>query len=266
MPRDTAGKTFLVAFLLCVVCSVLVSSAAVFLRPTQAVNKALDKKKNILMAAGLLEEGRDVDELFKNIEARVVDMATGEYVEGADLQTALGIDSPEVYDQRRAAKDPAMSVAVAPEKDLGSIKRKANYASVYLVRSGDRIKKVILPVHGLGLWSTLYGFISLDARDLTTIKGLVYYEHGETPGLGGEVDNPAWKSLWNGKQAFDEKGAVRIEVIKGKADPSRPEGKYQVDGLSGATITSRGVRDMLRYWLSEEGFGAYLARLKERGG
>ena len=120
-------------------------------------------------------------------------------------------------------------------------------------------------MHGLGLWSTLYGFLALDARDLNTIKGLVYYEHAETPGLGGEVDNPAWKALWNGKQAFDEAGEIRIEVIKGKADPARPEGKYQVDGLSGATITSRGVSNMLHYWLSDEGFGPYLAKLKTQG-
>ena len=256
MPKETAGKTFLVAFVLCVICSVLVSSAAVFLRPTQAINKALDKKKNILMAAGLQTEGVDVDELFKNIEPKIVDMATGQYVEGID---------PETYDQRRAAKDPTQSIAVPPDKDLGSIKRKANYASVYLVRKDEQVKKVILPVHGLGLWSTLYGFLALDARDLNTIKGLVFYEHAETPGLGGEVDNPAWKALWNGKEAFDKDGNIRIEVIKGKVDPSRNGAKYQVDGLSGATITSRGVRSMLRYWLSAEGFGAYLTRLKEQG-
>ena len=256
MPKETAGKTFLVAFLLCVVCSVLVSSAAVLLRPTQVINKALDKKKNILMAAGLQAEGVDVDELFKNIEPKIVDMATGQYVEGID---------PETYDQRRAAKDPTQSIAVPPDKDLGSIKRKANYASVYLVRKDEQVKKVILPVHGLGLWSTLYGFLALDARDLNTIKGLVFYEHAETPGLGGEVDNPAWKALWNGKEAFDKDGNIRIEVIKGKVDPSRNGAKYQVDGLSGATITSRGVRSMLRYWLSAEGFGAYLTRLKEQG-
>ena len=256
MPKETAGKTFLVAFVLCVICSVLVSSAAVFLRPTQAINKALDKKKNIIMAAGLKVEGADVDELFKNIEPKIVDMATGQYVEDVD---------PNSYDQRRAAKDPTQSIAVPPDKDLGDIKRKANYASVYLVRKNEQVKKVILPVHGLGLWSTLYGFLALDGKDLNTIKGLVFYEHAETPGLGGEVDNPAWKALWNGKEAFDKDGNIRIEVIKGKVDPSRDGAKYQVDGLSGATITSRGVRSMLRYWLSAEGFGAYLTRLKEQG-
>lgn len=255
MPKETASKTFLVAFLLCVVCSVLVSSAAVYLRPTQEVNKALDKKRNILMAAGLLQQDKSIDEAYAAIESRVVNLATGDYTE-VDVAG---------YDQRRAAKDPGQSEAVPADKDVASIKRKARNASVYLVRKGAEVRKIILPVHGLGLWSTLYGFLALDARDLNTIKGLVYYEHAETPGLGGEVDNPAWKALWNGKQAFDEAGEIRIEVIKGKADPARPEGKYQVDGLSGATITSRGVSNMLHYWLSDEGFGPYLAKLKTQG-
>ena len=185
-----------------------------------------------------------------------MDLASGDYVDDLD---------PVAYDQRRAAKDPALSVAIPPGKDPASIKRRALQASVYLVEQKGKIKKVILPVHGLGLWSTLYGFIALDSRDINTIRGLVYYEHAETPGLGGEVDNPSWKALWDGKQAFGEDGSIRIDVIKGKVVPGRPESIHQIDGLSGATITARGVKNMLRYWLSPEGFGPYLARLKEQG-
>ena len=256
MPKETIGKTFLVALLLCVVCSVLVSAAAVYLRPTQAANKNLDRKKNILMAADLLKEGLSVEEAFKSIEPKVVDLTTGEYVGDIDAES---------YDQRRAAREPAESEEIPPSEDIASVRRKAKRASVYLIYRGDEVRKIILPLHGLGLWSTLYGFVAIDARDLNTIRGLVYYEHGETPGLGGEVDNPAWKALWNGKQVFDQDGNVRIEVVKGKVVPNRPETRYQVDGLSGATITSRGVSNMLRYWLGEDGFGPYLDRLKARG-
>ena len=244
------------AALLCVVCSVLVSSAAVVLRPTQAVNKLLDKKRNILQAAGLYTEGADIDQLFESIEAKVVDLATGEYVEGID---------PEEYDQRSAAKDLTQSMSIPLAKDSGGIRRRAKQASVYLVLKGGEVDKIILPVHGKGLWSTLYGFLALDVEDLTTIRSLVYYEHGETPGLGGEVDNPQWKALWNGKQAFDSAGRIAITVLRGPVDPSNASSSYQVDGLSGATITSRGVTNMLHYWLSEEGFGPYLARLKSEG-
>ena len=253
MAKDSIGKTFFVAFLLCVVCSVLVSSAAVYLRPIQMINKSLDKKRNILMAAGLEEGEKSIDELFQAIETKVVDLESGSYSEGID---------PDTYDQRRAAKDPGSSILVPEDEDLGDIKRRAKLASVYLVRRGDEVRKIILPVHGLGLWSTLYGFVTLDARDLSTIRALVYYEHAETPGLGGEVDNPAWKALWNGKSAFDERGTLRIAVIKGRADPSRAEARYQVDGLSGATITARGVTNMLTYWLGDSGFGPYLKQLK----
>jgi len=255
--RESVGKTFAVALLLCVVCSVLVSSAAVMLRPTQAINKAMDKKRNILMAADLFEEGKSIDELFSAIEAKVVDLETGRYVEGVDA---------EAFDQRRAAKDPASSLRVPVAEDLGNIKRRSNQAGVYLVYKNDKVSKVILPIHGMGLWSTLYGFVALDARDFNTIKGLVYYEHGETPGLGGEVDNPNWKALWNGKQAFDAKGNISIQVMRGAVDPSSQTASSQVDGLSGATITSRGVHDMLHYWLSDEAYGPYLKRLRsERG-
>lgn len=260
MANDSIGRTFGVALCVCLVCSVLVSAAAVSLRPTQAINKALDKKRNILMAAGLVKvgqviSGEQVEELYQSIEPRVVDLATGEYVD---------VD-PATFNQRAAAKKPESNVEIPRGEDYGGIKRRALHASAYLVSERGRVRKVILPIHGKGLWSTLYGFIALDARDINTIRGLVYYEHAETPGLGGEVDNPNWKALWVGKQAFDESGAVRIAVIKGKVVPGRSESKYQIDGLSGATITSRGVGDMLKYWLGEGGFGKYLAKLKQQG-
>jgi len=241
-----------VAFSVCVVFSVLVSTAAVTLRPIQEINKLLDKKKNILQAAGLMQEGKSVDDLFAAVEAKVVDLASGEYVAELD---------PETYEQREAVKDPSLSVEISGGA-LAGIKRRAKYAPVYLVAGKAGVDRVILPVHGKGLWSTLYGFIALDAKDMSTIKGLVFYEHAETPGLGGEVDNPNWKALWNGKMAFGAKGDVRIEVIRGSVVPGRPGSQHQVDGLSGATITSRGVSGLLKYWLGPKGFGPYLDKMR----
>ena len=251
------GKTFSVAFGVCLVCALLVSTAAVSLRPRQDANRALDRKQNILLAAGLQAEGKRIDEIYaQRILPRVVELATGEHMEGID---------PEKYDPRRMARDPEASQSVPPEDDLASIRRRANYAVVYLVEDEGRVAKLILPVHGLGLWSTLYGFLTLDYGDLTTIRNLVFYEHGETPGLGGEVDNPDWRAQWDGKQVYDEYGAVRLEVIKGQVNPQRPEARHQVDGLSGATLTSQGVDRMLKYWLGQHGFGPYLAKLKRQG-
>ena len=257
MAKETMGKTFFVAFALCVVCSVLVSAAAVVLKPTQVANKLEDKKKNILYAAGLYEEGAEVAALFEQIEARVVDLQSGQYMDDID---------PGTFDFVRAAKDDELGAAIDAAQDRAGIKRRSRFIPVYLVRKRGEVDKVVLPLYGKGLWSTLYGFLALDRDDLTTIRSLVYYQHGETPGLGGEVDNPAWKALWNGKQAFDADGNISIQVMRGAVDPSSPMASSQVDGLSGATITSRGVHDMLHYWLSDEGYGPYLKRLRSEGG
>ncbi len=254
MANDSVSKTFIVAFLLCVVCSVIVSTAAVSLRPIQETNKLLDMKKNILSAASLYEEGTDIEAVYReSIEAKIVDLSTGSYVSDVDAET---------FDQKKRAKDPAQSVEI--ENDLAGIGRRSTLASVYLVKEGSRVTRIILPVHGKGLWSTLYGFLALDV-DLNTIKALSFYSHAETPGLGGEVDNPKWKALWDGKKAFGSQGQPEIAVIKGKVDPANSHAEHQVDGLSGATITSRGVSNLLAYWLSEDGFGKFLNRLQRDG-
>ena len=256
MARESIGRTFTVALLLCVVCSVLVSGAAVVLQPTQEINELQDKKRNILMAAGLAEEGRTLDELFERIDVRIVDLATGGYVTGID---------PGTYDYIAAASDPDQGVATSEMGRRAGIKRRARLMPVYLVSRRGEVDKVILPIFGRGLWSTLYGFVALDRDDLNTIRSLVYYQHGETPGLGGEVDNPRWKAQWNGKRAFGDDGRVAIRIPRGAVDAGAPDAVHSVDGLSGATITSRGVRDMLHYWLGEEGYGPYLGRLRDEG-
>ena len=247
--HDSVGKIIRVALALCVVCSVIVSTAAVLLKPAQEANKDLDRKRNILAAGGMLEEGRSVDELFARIEPRYVDLRTGRFT----------TDVPAGYDQRAAAKDPDLSDDI--EDDIAKVGRRANFAEVYLVAgAGDAIEKIILPVSGYGLWSTLYGFIALEA-DANTIAGLGFYEHGETPGLGGEVDNPRWKDQWPGKQVYRD-GDVGIALLKGTVDRSSPDADWEVDGLAGATLTSRGVTNLLQFWLGEQGFGPFLDNLR----
>ncbi|MCB1754580.1 MAG: Na(+)-translocating NADH-quinone reductase subunit C [Gammaproteobacteria bacterium] len=253
MPNDSRAKTIAVATLLCLVCSVVVSTAAVGLKPRQEANKALDKKRNILQIAGMLREGADIDELFSGIEPRVVDLDSGEFVDDVD---------PAGYDQRKAAKDPAMSRALSKQEDIASIRRRAGLATVYLVREGENVKTIILPMHGYGLWSTMYGFMALEG-DAQTITGFGFYEQAETPGLGGEVDNPKWKAMWSGKQVYDENGKVAIEVIKGTVAEATPTPEHKVDGLAGATLTSRGVSKLLKYWLGEQGFKPFLDKIRQ---
>lgn len=254
--NDTIGKTITVTVLLCVICSVVVSAAAVLLKPQQEANKLLDKRTNILAAAGLLDPSKSVDESFEQITTKVVDLETGKYTDAVD---------PQTYDARKAAKDPQLSEALPRDKDIASIKRQANYQTIYLVEKEGKIEKVILPVHGYGLWSTLYGFLALEG-DLNTVVGLGFYSHAETPGLGGEVDNPIWKAQWPGKKVYDEGSTAPVlGLVKGKVDPSSPNAEHQIDGLAGATLTSNGVTRLIEFWMGENGYAPFLANLKAGG-
>lgn len=248
--KESVGRTIAVALAVCLVCSVVVSTAAVALKPVQITNQLLDKKRNILSIAGLLEEG-DVEAQFEKVTARLVDLRTGEFSDEMD---------PLTYDQQKAAKDPAMSQRLEGSEDIASIRRREHYATVYMVEDASGIETMILPIHGYGLWSTLYGFIALEG-DLKTVVGLGFYQHAETPGLGGEVDNPNWKQQWTGKVVYDEDGEVVVQVLKGSVDSSNPNAEHQVDGLAGATLTSRGVENLVRFWLGENGFGPFLDNL-----
>ena len=251
--NDSIKKTIIVTVLLCIVCSVIVSAAAVLLRPAQVANKSLDFKRNILSAAGLLEAGKNVDTVFnERVVTRVVDLKTGKFTDAVD---------PASYDQRRASKDPSLSTNLSADEDIAKISRREDYSVVYLIQDeNEQLQKIILPVKGYGLWSTLYGFLALEA-DANTVVGLVFYEHAETPGLGGEVDNPVWKAKWVGKEVYDE-GDVAISIIKGSVDPSSSNAVHQVDGLSGATLTSRGVHNLLHFWLGDNGYKPFLTNLK----
>lgn len=255
LSNDSLEKTVNVALALCLVCAVLVSIATVALRPLQAHNKALDMKKNILDVAGLLDEGTDIDQAFKErIEAKLVDITTGEYVDG----------NVDEYDQRKAAKDPAQNEVIPPEKDIASIRTKAKVAKVFLVKNGDKLQSIILPINGYGLWSTMYGFLALEA-DGQTVQSINLYDQGETPGLGGEVVNPNWRALWKGKKVYGDNGEVALTLVKGTVDNSRPDAATKVDGLAGATLTSRGVSNLILYWMGPEGFAPYLNKIKANG-
>lgn len=258
--RDSMGYTVGVALVLCVVCSMCVSVSAVALKDRQDLNKVLDRQKNILDATGLAyaETGepagllsRDqVESLFKRIDERIVNLETGEYDDSVSL---------EEYDERKAAKDINASVEIEAGEYTPGVKRREKLARVYFVRDDSgKIQQVVLPIYGKGLWSTLYGFLAVRS-DLQTVQGLSFYEHAETPGLGGEVDNPSWKKQWEGRHLYGTEGAPEIGVFKGPA-PSGSE--FYVDGLSGATITARGVTNLVRYWVGDDGFKPFLENLK----
>lgn len=255
MQKDSVVGTLVVAAGLCIACSVLVSSAAVSLKPLQDANKVLDVKKNILLASGLIDSSaskEDILSAYQQIQAEVIDLETGE------VQTEI---NAETFDQRKARKDTNTNVVIPKDRDTAGIKLRSKFSIVYKVIKDNTVDMLIFPINGKGLWSTLYGFIAL-SNDLKEIKGIGFYEHGETPGLGGEVDNANWKAQWKGKKAFGEDLKPKIALIKGSVPESDPAKDYKIDGLSGATITANGVTGLVQYWLGDHGFGAYITKYR----
>jgi Na+-transporting NADH:ubiquinone oxidoreductase subunit C len=261
MASDSIKKTLFIALGVCVVCSILVSTAAVMLNSRQENNKERDKIKNILMVADLYDENTNIEEVYKTrVIPKIVELRTGNILTKEIWTGTLDFENFT----KEGFKNSEFSRAIPMEDDIAKIRKIPDYILVYFIKESDSFSKIVLPVYGTGLWSTMYGFVALK-RDLRTISGFTFYEHGETPGLGGEVDNPKWKALWKGKYAFDENNKLKIEVIKGRVDQSKPEAKYQIDGLSGSTITTRGVHNLIRFWLDIQGFGPFIKKLRKEG-
>ncbi len=258
MPNDRPLKTIAVTMLVCLAASILVAGSAVLLRPAQNAAKERDRQARMLEITAKLPGIGDELRLGDRdlLEARVVDLASG--------QVLPAIDAAE-FDQRLAAKDPAQSVAIPPELDLAQIKTRSRLSVVYLLRQDGQVKLIILPVHGRGFASMLYGYLGLTG-DAQRVVGLNFFEHGETPGLGALIDDPTWRDQWRDKEVWDYADAPALGVAQGPVEPGSPEAAHLVDGLTGATWTSRGVTNLLRYWLGEHGFGPYLRNIRDRGG
>ena len=250
--KDSIQNTVIIGLGLCFVCAAIISLIAVGLKQTQKQNVILDQQKKIVAAADLESFYGSVTKAYDSIEEIVVDLDTGNLTE---------ID-PKNYDLTKELQDNSKFINLTSSEDIATIKVRENFSKVFLEYRDGELNTVILPVRGYGLWGILYGYLAI-SNDLNTIVGLEFYEHKETPGLGAEIDNPAWKALWNGKKLFDEEGNLLIEVVKGKVAANDVESTYKVDGLSGATLTSNGVTNLLAFWLGELGYSKFLASLKE---
>lgn len=249
--KDGASRVLLVAGGVCLACSVLVTAAAQLLEPRIEANRAAARQERIM---ALVSRQPALAELFAemggvDVRARVVELESGEYADWID---------PAGFDPERAAEDPVASVELPPDLDLAGIGRRAKHAVVYEVEREDRLELVILSVYGQGYLSTLRGYLAL-AGDGNTVVGLSFYEHAETPGLGGDIEAPWFLEQFEGKRVYGEEGRVRLGVAEDEAPPDSP---HLVDGISGATVTSQGVTSLLRFWLGPEGFGPYLDRIR----
>jgi Na+-transporting NADH:ubiquinone oxidoreductase subunit C len=243
--RDSIRNTLIIAVSLSVVCSILVATTAVVLKPVQQRNEEEFRQRIILEVAGLLQPDASVESQFEAIETRIVDMESGNYID------------------EDSAGDAQDMIAIPDALDIANVRQRPVHSRVYLVREDNELQQIILPVHGAGLWSTMYGYLSV-ATDGRTVNGLRFYSHAETPGLGDQIDDPAWLAQWVGKQLYDETGAVRIEVIRGTVQDRSSD--YEIDGLSGATLTGRGVSQLVRYWTGPHGFGPYLRKIQALDG
>lgn len=256
MAEENAAKPFYSVLILAFVCSALVAGAAVGLRPLQDANRLQDQKKNILQAAGLYDKEKSIEELFAPVETRIIDLESGKYVPSDRI-------APETYNQLKAALTKDDGRQLADKDDIAGLRRVEKYSFVYLVKEGKQIEQIILPVRGKGLWSTMYAYVALDG-DITTIRGVSFYEHGETPGLGGEIENKKWQNGWRGKKLYDSAGNMELQIIKGQVAESGDHVLYQIDALSGATLTANGVNNLMEFWFGDHGFKPFFNQLKHK--
>ena len=259
MKKGTILHTLIVAVLVCLLCSLFVSLSAVILKPQQVANARYNEQVNIVMTAGLItpEQSNNknlVTKIFNNIESKIVNLSTGKF---SDID-------PQTFSLSKTLSDSQTSSLLNAAEDIAGIKRLEDFTKIYIVKKHDQLDALILPIRGYGLWSTLYGYVALE-RDLNTVRGLIFYKHAETPGLGGEVDNLEWQNSWKGKKIFDAANTVKLNLVKGGVDPSAAANitQYQVDALAGATLTSRGIDNLLIFWFSDKGFKAFLNNYKQ---
>jgi len=240
--KDSVVGTFVIIVTFCLVCSVLVSSAVVALDPFKAAAVANDRQINILKVSGFDVKGSVASTFKEHIESHLIDVSTGALAD--DVVPASQIEG---YNFASLAKKPDSSVKIEKSKDVAGILSRSKYMPVYFAKDEQgKVQRVILPFYGQALWSTVYGYVAISPDDANTILGVTFYSHGETPGLGGEIDNPRWQAKWVNKKLTDENGQYKFRITK---IPSQKD--HDIDALSGATLTSVGVNNTAAFWLGD---------------
>ena len=258
MNKDSPARALRAVLIVAVVCSLLVSSAVMLLRPIQLENRLLERARNVLQLTGVsADDLPDEDEMldrYRALDIRIVDLEDGSFEPDID---------PATFDARAAANDPELNVAIPPEQDQADLGRRSRYARIFLVWRQGELQRVILPVHGSGMWSTIYGYLALEP-DLNTIADVTFYEQNETPGLGDQITRSAWLQQWQGRQLFDQRGQFRFAAGPGKIEAGTEAAQYRVDALTGATVSANAVVALLRYWMGPHGYGPLLERLRNQ--
>ena len=236
MNVDTLTRTLAVAAAIALVCSGLVATAVTLLRPVQLAQAQVDRNRAIVAAAGFANAAGATNNAivsdFLELDAEVIDTGTGASVADVDAHT---------FDHWQAGDD-------ATAKD-------GRRVPIYIARDDGRIGRLILPIDGPGMWSTIRAYIALKP-DLVTIADLTILSHGETPGIGDRIEDPQWLAGWRGKRLYDERGELRIDVTRNASGP------YQVDLISGASVTSEALGDAVRDWFGDDGYRPLLKTLR----
>ena len=256
--KDSVLGTFVIIISFCLVCSVLVSSAVVALDPFKAAAIANDRQVNILKVSGFEVKGSVAATFAQHIESHLIDVATGELAD----DKVSDKNQIEAYDFAALSKKPQFSTKIPKDQDKAGIRSFSNLMPVYFSKDeSGKVVRVILPFYGQALWSTVYGYIAIDPQDGNTVKGVTFYSHGETPGLGGEIENPRWQALWVDKKLRNESGEYKFQIVK-NADHEGVGKDFDIDALSGATLTSRGVNDFTAYWMGDA-YKPFLQKLSQ---
>ncbi|MDH3220097.1 MAG: Na+-translocating NADH-quinone reductase subunit C [Gammaproteobacteria bacterium] len=249
--RDGTARALGVTLAVAFVCALLVSVVAVSLRPVQQANVKAERVNQLVREAlsGIAPMVKT-----ENLEAHVVELASGQFDDGID---------PATFDAEIAASNPDTSVEIPREFDLARLRRRALHAPVYLLRGSDNaIHTIILPVSGRGYQSILRAWLLLDGA-ASKVRALRIYEQSDTPGVGSRIEDPDWQAQWRDRPIYDDAGVLRIGVRTRGGAETDEYAKYLVDGISGATRTARGVDGMVRFWLGDFGFGPFLQRIRE---
>ena len=254
MATEKIGRTLLIAMAVALGCSAMVSLAIQFLRPVQDAYAQLERNRAVLTAAGELPDNasdRMIVSRYLDLDVRVVNMTSKVFVDHTPVGDA------RLYDHWALDEGSRLLLQASAEATSDRPTLLPQYVPVYLVWEGQTLHRLVLPVHGKGMWSTIYAYLALNG-DLSTVAGMHVYRHGETPGIGDRIEDPQWLSTWTGKRAYDDTGRSQFLVARGSsASP------YRVDLITGASVTSEALGNIVRFWLGPQGYGPLLQALRE---
>ena len=245
-------KAFIVGLLTALICSVLVSGSVALLRPRQDRSRAEDRISNIVLAAGF--EKSDVHTMFEDFKPVLITMVDGSYT---------AADNPEAWNDNFSLmlRDSQAVTPISKSDDIASLGVLPKQMLAYILYTDEKPSIAVFHIYGSGLWSVMQGYLAVHI-DTQTVAGIKFFEHGETPGLGGEIDNPLWQAKWQGKEIYDDDGKVVFTFSRTPVQPDSSEAAYSVDGLSGATLTTDGLKNVINFWMGPQGYQPFLNKIR----